>query len=192
LSILKKKKIGRKRPKSVSSLFSFFFCLFFLFCYVVFVFVFVFLLFFFFFYFFFYSFEYLTLKCITPHVIEPSFGIGRIIYCILEHAYVVREAEKRDNESREDEKRAFLALSPIIAPQRFFFFPHKMHPIITTFSLLKVSVLPLVQSPELLQFTAEIVKSLKVEGLQVLFLLPFFFSSSFSLPYSYHIFIRYV
>ncbi len=23
----------------------------------------------------------------TPHVIEPSFGIGRIMYCILEHNF---------------------------------------------------------------------------------------------------------
>jgi glycyl-tRNA synthetase len=26
----------------------------------------------------------------TPHVIEPSFGIGRIIYCIFEHCFKVR------------------------------------------------------------------------------------------------------
>jgi len=82
-------------------------------------------------------------ESITPHVIEPSFGLGRIIYAILEHSYVVREVK---NESRDDEKRAYLALPPIIAPT-------------------KVSVLPLIQSPELLQFTAEIVKVLKAEGL---------------------------
>ncbi len=27
----------------------------------------------------------------TPSVIEPSFGIGRIIYCMFEHAYYTRE-----------------------------------------------------------------------------------------------------
>lgn len=36
---------------------------------------------------------------IVPGVIEPSFGIGRIIYAILEHAYQVRPGE-------EEEKRA--------------------------------------------------------------------------------------
>jgi glycyl-tRNA synthetase len=83
---------------------------------------------------------------ISPHVIEPSFGLGRIIYCILEHSYVVREIAKRDNDNREDEKRAYLSLPPIIAPT-------------------KVSVLPLVQSDELVQFTAEIVRNLKSEGI---------------------------
>jgi len=43
----------------------------------------------------------------TPHVIEPSFGIGRIIYCLLEQAFDCR---------KEDEKRQFLHLSPVIAP----------------------------------------------------------------------------
>jgi len=27
----------------------------------------------------------------VPHVIEPSFGIGRIIYCIFEHCFRIRE-----------------------------------------------------------------------------------------------------
>jgi len=85
-------------------------------------------------------------ESITPHVIEPSFGLGRIIYSVLEHSYVVREVVKRDNETRDDEKRAYLSLPPIIAPT-------------------KVSVLPLVQSEELVQFTAEIVKNLKAEYL---------------------------
>jgi len=29
----------------------------------------------------------------VPHVIEPSFGIGRIIYCIFEHCFKVREQD---------------------------------------------------------------------------------------------------
>ena len=40
-------------------------------------------------------------------MIEPSFGIGRIIYCLLEHCYYAREG---------DEKRAVFALVPLIAP----------------------------------------------------------------------------
>ncbi|VDD87922.1 unnamed protein product [Enterobius vermicularis] len=44
---------------------------------------------------------------ITPSVIEPSFGVGRIMYAILEHAFREREG---------DEQRTFLALLPQIAP----------------------------------------------------------------------------
>ena len=29
----------------------------------------------------------------TPSVIEPSFGIGRIVYCIFEHCFKVREED---------------------------------------------------------------------------------------------------
>eukprot|EP01089_Gocevia_fonbrunei_P015541 TRINITY_DN4567_c0_g1_i5.p1 TRINITY_DN4567_c0_g1~~TRINITY_DN4567_c0_g1_i5.p1 ORF type:complete len:451 (-),score=130.07 TRINITY_DN4567_c0_g1_i5:32-1384(-) len=51
--------------------------------------------------------EKLNGKNFTPHVIEPSFGIGRIIYVILEHCYWVRE---------NDEKRGVLSLPARIAP----------------------------------------------------------------------------
>eukprot|EP00042_Codosiga_hollandica_P041963 m.378960 g.378960 ORF g.378960 m.378960 type:complete len:681 (-) comp56209_c0_seq4:1479-3521(-) len=57
---------------------------------------------------------------LTPSVIEPSFGIGRIIYCLLEHNYRVREG---------DEQRGWLALPPVITP-------------------VKCSVLPLSSKPE--------------------------------------------
>jgi glycyl-tRNA synthetase len=56
---------------------------------------------------------------IVPGVIEPSFGIGRILYSLLEHSYWSREG---------DEQRGVLSLPPIIAP-------------------FKVSVLPLVNNP---------------------------------------------
>ena len=29
----------------------------------------------------------------TPGVIEPSFGIGRILYCLFEHAFYTREGD---------------------------------------------------------------------------------------------------
>ena len=29
----------------------------------------------------------------TPHVIEPSFGLGRIMYCIFEHCFRMREED---------------------------------------------------------------------------------------------------
>ena len=44
---------------------------------------------------------------VIPSVIEPSFGIGRILYTILEHSYRVRE---------EDEQRKWLALPSLVAP----------------------------------------------------------------------------
>lgn len=44
---------------------------------------------------------------VTPHVIEPSFGIGRIMYSVLEHNFQMREG---------DEKRTWLSLPPLVAP----------------------------------------------------------------------------
>lgn len=43
---------------------------------------------------------------IIPSVVEPSFGIGRILYCLLEHSFY----------AREDARRTVVALSPVIAP----------------------------------------------------------------------------
>jgi glycyl-tRNA synthetase len=42
-----------------------------------------------------------------PHVIEPSFGIGRIIYCIFEHCFKTRE---------KDAQRTYFDFPPLIAP----------------------------------------------------------------------------
>lgn len=36
----------------------------------------------------------LTGRNFIPSVIEPSFGIGRIIYCIFEHSYYTREGDE--------------------------------------------------------------------------------------------------
>jgi len=44
---------------------------------------------------------------IIPSVIEPSFGIGRVMYSILEHNFKVREG---------DEARTYFSLPPVIAP----------------------------------------------------------------------------
>ncbi|XP_033125742.1 glycine--tRNA ligase-like [Anneissia japonica] len=59
---------------------------------------------------------------ITPGVIEPSFGVGRIMYAILEHNFKVREG---------DAQRTYFSLPPVIAP-------------------FKCSVLPLSNNPEFL------------------------------------------
>ena len=49
----------------------------------------------------------------TPSVIEPSFGIGRIIYCLLEQCF----------RSREDEKRTYFSFPPALAPFKVIFLP---------------------------------------------------------------------
>lgn len=51
---------------------------------------------------------------IIPSVIEPSFGIGRILYCILEHSFKMREG---------DEQRTYFALPPTVAPMKCVVLP---------------------------------------------------------------------
>jgi len=51
---------------------------------------------------------------ITPGVIEPSFGIGRILYSVLEQSYYTRE---------KDEQRAVLSLPASIAPVKVSLLP---------------------------------------------------------------------
>jgi len=48
----------------------------------------------------------------TPGVVEPSFGIDRILFSILEHAYYQRPEEKKGDK----QVKAVLSLKPIIAP----------------------------------------------------------------------------
>lgn len=67
---------------------------------------------------------------IIPNVIEPSFGIGRIMYALLEHSF-----RKRDG----DDGNSYFALSPLIAPH-------------------KCAVLPLVSKPQLQDFVKWICK----------------------------------
>jgi len=57
---------------------------------------------------------------ITPSVIEPSFGVGRIMYAIFEHCFKIRDG---------DEARTLFSIPAVIAP-------------------LKCSVLPLSNNPE--------------------------------------------
>jgi glycyl-tRNA synthetase len=70
---------------------------------------------------------------IQPSVIEPSFGLGRIMYSILEHAYNVRAGD--------DEARAYLSLSPVVAP-------------------IKCAILPLMVKDELTPFVHTIERQL--------------------------------
>jgi glycyl-tRNA synthetase len=43
----------------------------------------------------------------TPSVIEPSYGIGRIVYCVFEHCFKTRE---------QDAQRTYFDFPPCIAP----------------------------------------------------------------------------
>jgi glycyl-tRNA synthetase len=79
---------------------------------------------------------------IIPHVVEPSFGIDRIIYAILEHSY--RE------ETVEDEIRVVLELPERIAP-------------------VKVAVLPLLTREELIKPARKIDALLRKSGIQTVF-----------------------
>ena len=50
----------------------------------------------------------------VPHVIEPSFGIGRIIYCVFEHCFRQRA---------EDAQRVYFAFPPAVAPVKTSLLP---------------------------------------------------------------------
>ncbi|XP_015598508.1 glycine--tRNA ligase [Cephus cinctus] len=69
---------------------------------------------------------------ITPSVIEPSFGIGRIMYAIFEHNFKMREG---------DEQRTYLSLPSVVAP-------------------LKCSVLPLSGNTEFIPFVKKLSQDL--------------------------------
>ncbi|KAJ2906681.1 hypothetical protein MKZ38_000417 [Zalerion maritima] len=53
----------------------------------------------------------------TPNVIEPSFGIGRILYALLEHCYWTRAHDGGD------EARSVLSLPPTVAPTKVLIVP---------------------------------------------------------------------
>ncbi|XP_078050667.1 glycine--tRNA ligase isoform X2 [Augochlora pura] len=69
---------------------------------------------------------------IIPSVIEPSFGIGRIMYAVFEHNFKAREG---------DEKRTYFTLPPVVAP-------------------LKCSVLPLSGNDEFVPFVKQLSQNL--------------------------------
>jgi glycyl-tRNA synthetase len=58
--------------------------------------------------------ETLHVREYIPSVIEPSFGIGRIIYSLLEHSFWARQ---------EDENRTVLSLPPLVAPVKCLIIP---------------------------------------------------------------------
>jgi len=76
--------------------------------------------------------ETLHVEEFVPNVIEPSFGIGRIMYAIFEHNFRVRS---------DDDQKTYFSLPPIIAP-------------------LKCSVLPLSSKPEFTPFVRQLSRDL--------------------------------
>eukprot|EP01063_Lacrimia_lanifica_P028768 TRINITY_DN4265_c0_g1_i1.p1 TRINITY_DN4265_c0_g1~~TRINITY_DN4265_c0_g1_i1.p1 ORF type:complete len:723 (+),score=226.45 TRINITY_DN4265_c0_g1_i1:219-2171(+) len=74
----------------------------------------------------------------TPSVVEPSFGVGRLVYALLEQAYYVRREtapaepvaapgkapkKKKKQKGADNEKRAAFALSPRLAPYKVALLP---------------------------------------------------------------------
>lgn len=53
-----------------------------------------------------------------PSVIEPSFGLGRIIYAIFEHSFFIRE---------DDNAKSVLAFNPVVAPTKVLLVPLSNH-----------------------------------------------------------------
>jgi glycyl-tRNA synthetase len=86
---------------------------------------------------------------IIPHVIEPSFGIDRITYSLLEHSYFEEEAKEKV-EGEEDGIRIVLHLPPEVAP-------------------VQAAVLPLLSREELIKPGMDIVNKLRKAGILVAF-----------------------
>ena len=74
----------------------------------------------------------------VPHVIEPSYGIDRILYFILEHNY--------SEEKKKEENYTVLTLNPIVAP-------------------IKAGVFPLIGDQKLIDLAKEIDHSLRNRGI---------------------------
>ncbi len=77
---------------------------------------------------------------IVPHVIEPSFGIDRILYTVLDHSYYEDVADS--------ETRAVLRFKPAVAP-------------------IEVAVLPLMDRKELVVPARKILEELRCRGMRV-------------------------
>lgn len=78
----------------------------------------------------------------VPHVIEPSYGIDRIIYFIIEHNYT--------EECKKDEEYRILKFNPIVAP-------------------IKVGVLPLINNSNLTKIANKIDMDLRNAGILTYF-----------------------
>ncbi|KAI7731663.1 hypothetical protein M8C21_007950 [Ambrosia artemisiifolia] len=78
-------------------------------------------------------------RVFTPSVIEPSFGIGRIIYCLYEHSFYMRPSKAGD------EQLNVFRFPPLVAP-------------------IKCTVFPLVQNQQYEEVAKQISRSLTAAG----------------------------
>ncbi|CAN1333941.1 Glycine--tRNA ligase, mitochondrial 1 [Linum perenne] len=79
-------------------------------------------------------------RVFTPSVIEPSFGIGRIIYCLFEHSFYTRPSKAGD------EQQNVFRFPPLVAP-------------------IKCTVFPLVQNQQFEDVAKTISRSLTAAGI---------------------------
>jgi glycyl-tRNA synthetase len=75
----------------------------------------------------------------VPNVIEPSFGLGRILYCLLEHSFYLREGS---------ETRNVLQFPPVIAP-------------------IKVLIVPIIVNPDFDALMKQVSKKLRASGVSL-------------------------
>ena len=90
-------------------------------------------------------------ETVVPHVIEPSFGIDRILYCTMEHAFneeMVPTQEGKEGKEPEEESRIVFKLKSEVAP-------------------VQVAVLPLMTKSELITPAKDIVSLIRDRGLLV-------------------------
>lgn len=92
-------------------------------------------------------------RTFTPSVIEPSFGIGRIIYCLYEHSFYTRPSKDGANEdgdskdgASKDEQLNVFRFPPLVAP-------------------IKCTVFPLVQNQQYEDVARNIARSLTAVGI---------------------------
>ncbi len=76
--------------------------------------------------------EKVTGERFVPRVVEPSFGVDRIVYTILEHN--LRQEVREEQEGGDEDGEAFrvLGLPPRVAPFKFGLFPLVSKPELTT------------------------------------------------------------
>jgi len=87
--------------------------------------------------------ERMTGERVLPHVVEPSFGIDRIVWTVLEHAYTERKGD-------DDEAMTVLKLPATVAP-------------------VTAAVLPLVNKDGIEELAMRIASELKGEGIRTAF-----------------------
>lgn len=108
-------------------------------------------------------------RVFTPSVIEPSFGIGRIIYCLFEHSFYMRPSKAGD------EQLNVFRFPPLVAP-------------------IKCTVFPLVQNQQYEEVAQQISRSLTAAGISnkkditgMSTMCPFIFLEHFEVAVSTHL-----